>query len=217
MVPSGRRPCSKVKLSTTSNQYSGSPTLSSNMCVTMAGAAGVPFPALRRRLCDRIAHHVRTILLTRLFGLLSWSHFAMLLFWILLFHDLDLRHPLVTVDRNRHRHRLGVRRPVNWQQRTPHPPNDWKQSAHELDGVCTNRDLLPVRAIADCQARHRTSSASAQVDDAPRKPRRCHASRYGRRKVGKGRRLNLLAAPNLLETPGNQFAHTCVLSGKASA
>ena len=26
--------------------------------------------------------------------------------------------------------RLGVRRPVNWQQRTPHPPNDWKQSIH---------------------------------------------------------------------------------------
>jgi hypothetical protein len=62
---------------------------------------------------------------------------------------------LPTPGRNyRDRNRLGVRRPVNWQQRTPHPPNDWKQSAHELDGVCTNRDLLPVRAIADCQARH---------------------------------------------------------------
>ena len=70
------------------------------------------------------------MLVTRLFGLLSCSNFAMFLFWILLFCDLALRHPLVTVDSNRHRHGLGVRRPVNWQQRTPHPPNDWKKASH---------------------------------------------------------------------------------------
>src|ERR1019366_7538383 len=30
------------------------------------------------------------------------------------------------------RRRLGVRLPVNWQQRTPHPPNDWIQTVHQM-------------------------------------------------------------------------------------
>ena len=76
-----------------------------------------------------------------------------------------------------------------------------------LNGVYPNCYLLPVRAVTDCQARDRPSPTGAQVNDAPRKLRRRDASRHGRRHIGEGRRLNLLAAPNLLETPGNQFAH----------
>jgi len=97
--------------------------------------------------------------------------------------------------------------PGHRDQRTPHPPNDRKQSIHTSDGVRANRDLLPVRAVADSQARHRTSPASAQMNDAPREPRRRHTSRHSGGNVRESRILNLLAAPNLLKAARNLFTH----------
>ena len=149
----------------------------------------------------------------------------MILFGVVLFAIVNLLRLPIPGRHHRDRHRLGVRRPVNWQQRTPHPPNDWIQAVHlvcplsdlgtiqrrfQSNRVRTNRDLLPVRAVTDRQARHATSPASAQVNDAPRKLRRRHAGSNRRRDVGESRRLNLLATPNPLKTSGNLFAHNCV-------
>jgi hypothetical protein len=42
------------------------------------------------------------------------------------FYGIPVRFGIDATSRNyRDRRRLGVRWPVNWQQRTPHPPNDW--------------------------------------------------------------------------------------------
>ena len=149
----------------------------------------------------------------------------MIVFGVVLFGTVNLLRFAAPGRHHGDSNRLGVRRPVNRQQRTPHPPNDWIQAVHlvcplsdlgtiqrrfQSNRVRTDRDLLPVRAVADCQARHRTSPASAQVNDAPRKLRRRHAGSYSRRDVGESRRLNLLATPNPLKTSGNLFTHNCV-------
>jgi len=65
------------------------------------------------------------------------------------------------------------------------------------DGVRADGDLLPVRAIADGQARHAARAAHAQVDDATRKLRRCHASGHRGCDIGERRDLNLFTTANL--------------------
>jgi hypothetical protein len=100
------------------------------MITGTGGAGAFVVPRLRRRFWQRIAHQVRTMLLTRLLGRLSDSNLAMIFFGVVLFAILNLLTFPVPGRHYRDRRRLGVRRPVNWQQRTPHPPNDWKQSIH---------------------------------------------------------------------------------------
>src|ERR1017187_10365254 len=54
----------------------------------------------------------------------------MIVFGVVLFCTVNLLSFSVPGRHYRDRNRLGVRRPVNWQQRTSHPPNDWIQTVH---------------------------------------------------------------------------------------
>src|ERR1035441_1856229 len=100
----------------------------------------------------------------------------MIVFGVVSFGTVNLLSFSVPGRHYRDRNRLGVRWPVNWQQRTPPPPNDWIQAVHlvsclsdlgtiqrrfQSNRVRTDRDLLPIRAITDGDARHRTGAASA--------------------------------------------------------
>ena len=126
---------------------------------------------------------------------------------------------------HRDRRRLGVRRPVNRQQRTPHPPNDWIQAVHlvcplsdlgtiqrrfQSNRVRTNRDLPPVRPVANGLAQNAARAASSQDDGPIRKLGGSDASRIRCRDVCEYGRTNLFAAPNPLKTSRNLFAHNCV-------
>src|ERR1017187_5572055 len=63
------------------------------------------------------------------------------------------------------------------------------QRCFQSNRVHTDRDLPPVRAVTDCQARYAASPTGAQVNDAPRKLRRRHASGHSHSDVGESRRL----------------------------
>jgi hypothetical protein len=56
----------------------------------------------------------------------------MILFAVVLFGTVNLFSFSVPGRHHRDRHRLGVRRPVNWQQRTPHSPNNRIQAVHQI-------------------------------------------------------------------------------------
>ena len=98
-------------------------------------------------------------------------------------------------------------------ERPPLPPDDGIKFVHnfsaplrlcgELDRVGANGNLLPVRPIADGDARHRASATSRQIDDAARKLGRRDASRDSRRNVGESGNLDLFARTNPLKAARN--------------
>jgi four helix bundle protein len=87
------------------------------------------------------------------------------------------------------------------------PFNGDESNPEDSESVRANRDLPPIRAIADRQTRHSASPANAQMNHTPWKLRRRHACSRGRGHIGKRRNLNLFTAPNPLETARNLFTH----------
>jgi len=103
------------------------------------------------------------------------------------------------------------------QQWLPLAPDVGIGFVHDLDGVDTNGDLPPIRAVADGEARNRTGATGRQVDDAARKFRRRDASSDRRRDVGKSCRLDLFTRTDPLETARLKFTHNIFLSKKRRA
>lgn len=80
----------------------------------------------------------------------------------------------------------------------------------ESDGVASDGDLFPVRAVADGETRHRTRAARAQVNEAAREFRGGDTSGNRRRDVRERGDLQLFAGAKFLETAGYFFAHDLV-------
>ena len=165
----------------------------------MAGAGTAAAARARRRFCSHIASQPRRLIL----GVVIICFFAVRLF----------RRRLRRFNRRCCRRRLNWLRSrcgrgtIRWQQGTPLPPNDGIQFAHGLNGVCANRDLPPIRAVRNGEARNGSSAASGQVNDATRILRRRDTSGDRCCVVGKGWNLDLFTRTNPLKAARLKFAH----------